>query len=318
MIVRDQTTVKKYVSVNASVTYETLEPFIRQVERKYIKPLIGKAQYAIFDTDTEPSEALVKEAWELAQETICYFAFYEALPDLSVQITEAGIFTASSDETQIASDKHIKELQRSKKRLAHETLDEMLKVMESDTSKFAAWTADASYTSHKSLLVNSTAIFNKYYNIFDSRQTFVALKPELITVEKQYIEAPVQADLLEALKTISATNTNRTKAKTLLQQAIVAFTIAKVMSNGMFVLDAQGIHVRFDVLPYEKVNTNVNLKINDFLVHTRKNKIAEAEQYLKQAVELIKANPTDFAEYVPVEEAPIKKTVYQTKSTTLL
>lgn len=315
MIVRDTDTVKKYVSINSGVTYETLEPYIRQSERKFIKPLIGEAQYVIFDVPAKPSGTEVGLAWDLAQESICALAMYLALPIVAVQITEAGIFTASNAESQVSSDAQFKELQRSFKKQGLETLDEMLKEMEAAPAKFTAWTADDSYKSFTSFLVTSTATFNKHYNIFNSRQTFVAMKPEMAIAEKQFLEAPVQKALLVELRKVQ-TVAERKEVKELLQQAIVCFTISKVVENGLFVLDASGIHVRFDVLPYEKVNSN--LKINDFLVRTRKNKISEGEQFLKQAMAIITDNLTKFTEYVVPTETVVKQTVHVTKGVTLL
>jgi len=317
MIVRNTTTVKKYLTINSSVTFETLSPYLAQAERKSIKPLIGTAQYTLFNIESAPTDANVKEAWELAQEAICYFGMYRALPTMAVQITEAGIFSASNSDVQQANDKQYKELLRSFKKQAHETLDEMLKVMETYPDKFGAWTADDSYKKYTSLLVNSTAIFNEHYTIFDSRQTFMAMLPEISIVESQFIKAPIQEALLTALKT-KQTVVERIKAKVLLQKAIVSFTISKVVENGLFVLDAQGIHVRFDVLPYEKVNSNVNLKINDFLVHTKKNKVIEGEQFLKQALEIIEENPTLFTEYVVPTEEEEKAITYKTPGITLM
>lgn len=317
MIVRDTATVKKYVSINSSVTYATLTPYILQAERKYIKSLIGAAQYAIFNVAEKPTGAEVGEAWDLAQESICALAMYLALPIIAVQITEAGIFTASNSESQTSTPAQFKELQRTFKKQGLEALDEMLKVMEANPTKFTAWTADETYTSFSNFLVKETATFNKHYFIFNSRQTFVAIKPEMAIAEKQFLEAPVQKALLTAIK-LTQTVDERKQVKELLQQSIVCFTISKVVENGLFVLDASGIHVRFDVLPYEKVNSNVNLKINDFLVRTRKNKVAEGEQFLKQAMTIVIDNPTVFTEYIVPVSVVAKSSVHVTKGVTLL
>ena len=315
MIVTTTETVQEYLTINSSVTFETLKPYFKQAERKNIKPLIGAAQFAIFDSETEPTDETVKEAYVLCQEAICYFAMYRALPGLAVQITEAGIFAASNTDAQQASDKQFKELQRSYKKQAHETLDEMLKVMEGSLSKFEAWATDAAYKKYTSLLVNSTAIFNDYYNIFDSRQTFMAMLPEISIVENQFIEAPIQTELLEALKT-TQTVEERIAVKTLLQKAIVCFTVSKVVENGLFILSAEGIQVRFDVLPYENVNSQ--LKLSEFLKHTKINKVAEGEQFLKKAVAIITENLDKFEEYTVPEDVTPKSTVHYSKGITLI
>jgi hypothetical protein len=328
MIVRNTQTLQKYISVNASLEYDTLKPYISQAERKHVKELIGAEQYAIFDeedvletgivqvqlVDSGSQNAAVVAAHDLAQEAICNFAMYYALPIINSQITQAGVFNLVNQDVSTASDKSFKELQRSFKTAAHEALDEMFKVMESNLSDFTAWTENDVYKEHQSLLVNSTEIFNKHYNIFNSRQTFLALKAEIKIVEFQYIKAVIGAELLKEIKN-PQTNENRKEAKELLQQSIVCFTIAKIMQNGLFILGALGMHVRFDVLPYEMVKgiTNENAK------ESQKNKISEAEQFLKLALQVVTDNAIDFDEYTAPEETSVNaQPIIKTKGITML
>lgn len=316
MIVRSTDILSKFISVNSSLKHETLSPYLQRAERKHIIPLIGKAQYAIFDVESEPTDTVIKEAYNLAAEASSNFGVYYALPILRAQVSEGGIFNAQSDLAKIATDKDFKELQRSFKSAAHEALDEMFKVMESDLTKFSAWTSDDSYKDYTSLLVNSTSVFQKYYNINNSRQTFLALVPEIKVVEPQFIEAPIGKELLKALKEVQ-TSEKRKEAKSLLQQSIVSFTLAKVLTNGLFRLDPDGIHVRFDVLPYEKIHANQN--ISEFISESRKNKASEGEQFLKKALKIVQDNPSDFSEYTaPVESDNTDTITHNTKSITLL
>jgi hypothetical protein len=239
---------------------------------------------------------------------------YYALPIIQSQITEAGVFTTANQDASTSSDKNFKELQRSFKTAAHEALDEMFKVMESKLTSFKEWTANDVYKEHQSLLVNSTAIFNKHYNVFNSRQTFLAMKPELETVEFQYIKSFVGADLLKAIKKPQTVD-ERIEVKTLLQKSIVCFTVAKIMQNGLFVLGPEGMHVRFDVLPYEMVKGVTTTSRTE----TQKNKITEAEQFLKLALEIITENTDKFEEYIIPEESD-KETpsIIKTKGITML
>jgi hypothetical protein len=314
MIVRNTETLQKYISVNASLEYDTLKPYISQAERKHVKSLIGAEQFAIFDVETAPTDVKILEAYQLSEEAICNFAMYYALPIINSQITEAGVFYSVNQDVKTSSDKSFKELQRSFKTAAHEALDEMFKVMESNLSDFTAWTENDVYKEHQSLLVNSTEIFNKHYNIFNSRQTFLALKAEIKIVEFQYIKAVIGAELLKEIKN-PQTNENRKEAKELLQQSIVCFTIAKIMQNGLFILGALGMHVRFDVLPYEMVKgiTNENAK------ESQKNKISEAEQFLKLALQVVTDNAIDFDEYTAPEETSVNaQPIIKTKGITML
>ncbi|WP_340074546.1 DUF6712 family protein [Leptobacterium sp. I13] len=310
MIIKDTATLRKFLSVNGSVDHDNVAPYLIKAERTFLKPLIGAAQLAVFDEAV--TDAIVKGAQELAQEAVANYGYYLYLPIGAVQITDSGIHVMENEQTRPASDKQFKELQRSFKVAAHEALDELLAFMELSADKFTEWFQSESYTVYKDLLVNKTSTFNTYYHIFNSRQTFVALRPTIKVVEDQFIKPVIGEGLLAALKT-NQSNTYRKEVKKLLQQSVVAFTIMKTVDNGLFVLDAKGIHLRFDELPYEKTITNLNLKINDFLIRTKANKQVEGEEYLKMVLQIIKEQPAEFTEYVE-KVAPNYINLTKTKS----
>ncbi|WP_281980467.1 DUF6712 family protein [Tenacibaculum mesophilum] len=299
MIIKDTATLRKYLSINGSVDYDNLAPYIRKAERTFLKPVIGKAQLTVFENDNITDE-IVKEAQEIAQEVVANYAYFLYLPIGAVQVSDNGIHVVENEHTKSASDKQFKELQRSFIKSAHEALDELLSFMEVSADKFTEWFNSEYLTIYKDLLVHKTDIFNEYYYIFNSRQTFIALKPTIRVVEDRFIKSPIGFELLEDLKN-NQTDAKRKEVKKLLQQSVVAFTVMLTVENGMFVLDAKGMHMRFDVLPYEKTITNVNLKINDFLLRTKDNKKIEGEEYLKMAMKIIKENPDKFPEYTEKE-----------------
>lgn len=314
MIVRDTSTIQDFISINASVQYETLKPYITLAERKNIKALIGQPQYAVFDVSTPPADATVLEAYHLAQEAICNFAMYYALPILKTQISESGLFVSQNQDVATSSDKDYKELLRSFKTQGHEALDELFLLMEANFAKFTAWTASEVYQNYNNCLVKNTATFNKHYHIFNSRQTFMALKPELEVVERQYFNAVFGKELLTALKA-NQTNANRKEVKGLLEKAMVFFTIAKVMQNGLFQITASGITAKFNLLPYEVIK-DVS---SEHLKESQKNKITEAEQLLKDAVEIITENAADFIEYTaPVASETAETSIIVTKGITMI
>ena len=310
MIIKDTDTLRKFLSVNVSCEHENIAPYLKKAERNFLKPLIGAAQLAVFAAAV--TDPIIKEAQELAQEAVANCGYYLYLPICSVQISDSGLHVVDHDHAKSASDKQFKELQRSFKKSGLEALDELLELMEQSADKFQAWFKSDCYTVYKELMVNKTSTFNTYYHIFNSRQTFVALRPTIKVVEDQFISSVIGAKLLADLKN-NQTKTERKEVKKLLQQSVVAFTIMKTVENGMFILDAKGMHMRFDVLPYEKTVTNVNLKINDFLVHTKRSKQIEGEEYLKLALKIIEKNLSLFKEYT-IKEAQKHIKLTTTKS----
>jgi hypothetical protein len=312
MIIKDTATLRKYLSVNGSVEYDNLAPYLKKAERTFLKPIIGVLQLAEFEVSEPLADPIINQALELAQEAVANYGYYLYAPIGVLQVTDSGFHVVSNENTQPASDKQFKELQRSFLTSAHEALDELLAHMELSADKFQQWFESDYYTVYKDLLVNKTSVFNKYYHIFNSRQTFVAIRPNIIVVEDQFIKPVVGVALLTALKE-NQTHEIRKQVKQLLQQSIVAFSIMKTVDNGMFILDAKGMHMRFDVLPYEKkmgVNTSGN---NDFIDRTKQNKRNEGEEYLKMALDVIDQHQSTFPEYTK-KEAQDHISITDTKS----
>ncbi|NKI28264.1 hypothetical protein HCG49_17050 [Arenibacter sp. 6A1] len=302
MIIKNTPTLQEYLSVNGSIDIDNVKPALRKAERNYLKPFIGTAQLAVFEA--EVTDPIIREALALAQEAVANFGYYLHMPIGALQVSDNGFYTVDSENTKTATDKQFKELQRSLLRGGHEALDDLLSFMEENAAKFEPWTTSASYTVYKDLLVKDTATFNSYYHIFNSRQTFLALRPNIKVVEDQFIKPVIGDALLRDLKS-DQTEETRKEVKKLLQQSIVAFTIMKTVYNGLFVMDAAGMHMRFDLLPYETTGSNSNTKGNDFLEHTEKSKQIEGEEYLKMALNIIKENTADFPEYTTPEVAKV-------------
>lgn len=310
MIIKDTVTLRKHLSVNGSIHHENIAPYLKKAERKFLRPLIGKEQLAVFEQ--YQTDEIIKEAQDLAQEAVANFGYYLNLPIGAVQINDSGIHVVDNENSKPASDKQFKELQRSFKKAGHEALDELLEVMEQSAHKFIPWANSSYHKVYKELLVKKTVTFNKYFYIFNSRQTFIAMRPAIKVVEDQFISPVIGRALLAALKN-KQTFKERKEVKKLLQQAIVAFTVMKTADNGMFVLDAEGIHMRFDVLPYEKQIGLNQFKNSEFLLRTKENKQIEGEEYLKLALKVIEDNTDKFSEYT-IKETPDHVKITNTKS----
>ena len=177
MMIKDTATLRKHLSVNGSVEHANIAPYLKKAERKFLKPLIGKNQLEKFKTNQK--DPIIKEAQDLAQEAVANFGYYLYLPIGAVQLSDSGIHVVENENTKSASDKQFKELQRSFKKAGHEALDELLEVMEQSADKFTRWFNSSYYIVYKELLVNKTATFNEYFYIFNSRQTFMAMRPHI-------------------------------------------------------------------------------------------------------------------------------------------
>ena len=150
---------------------------------------------------------------------------------------------------------------------------------------------------YNELLVKDTDTFNRYFFIHYSRQTFISLKPTMVEVEDKYLKNFLCNDFLIKIKNSEVSLSKSEKeVKQLLQKAIVAFTVSKIVIEGQYVLDPKGIHLKFDTLPHETSFGAKRFGNDDFLKRTSATKEAAGYEYLKSVKKLIEKNPDHFSE----------------------
>lgn len=291
--------IQEYVTVHSNFAPRSLKPFLKRANRKYLQSYVGGLYAELAEEITGVNAAIKQEARDLFEEALCCFSFYLGSAELSLQINDSGISTHESTDFKKADSFEKNDFNREMLRNGHEALDALLQILEANKDIFTSYTVELQ-DQHKELLVQDTATFQKYYNINSSRQTFIALLPSMRQVQDQFISSWLCSDFVTALRE----NVTGTKAevKELLQKAVVAHTVAKTVYEGQFLLNGNGIHLKFDRLPHESIVTNVNLKINDFLIHTHKSKLSAATEYLAAASRLIKANTFDECGGVVIKE----------------
>jgi hypothetical protein len=122
----------------------------------------------------------------------------------------------------------------------------------------------------------------------------------------------VTCAIITAMK--SATSGSLLELKSYCQKAIVCFTIAKVYDEGIFHLDASGIKLKFDVLPWEKVQAVDYGKQVEQMNKAVKKQIENGTQYILLAKDVITENPSDFTSFTKIykKDAPIKYEAHKT------
>lgn len=291
--------IQEYVTVHSNFNPDSLKPFLKRANRKYLQSYVGDLYTELAVPATGENAVIKNNARDLFEESLCCFSFYLGSAELSLHINDSGISTHESADFKKADSFEKNDFNREMLRNGHEALDHLLKILEANKALFSSYTVELQ-DQHKELLVPDTATFQKYYNINSSRQTFIALLPSMRQVQDQFISSWLCKDFITALR--ENVSDAKLEVKILLQQAIVAYTVAKTVYEGQFLLNGNGIHLKFDRLPHESIVTNVNLKINDFLIHTHRSKNAAGEEYLKAAKRLIKENTFQECEGVVIKE----------------
>ena len=280
---------KKHVSVSKSLVFSEFELYVPKAIRSHIYNYCGglyKELEAIEPND--PFLEIKEEAQELLDAAVANFGYFLFTPFNSVSMDASGMYTSESATRKGISMFQLNDIRRELLRSGHEAMDILLELLELNADVFPEWHNDYS-TIYRDSLVYSTKIFNTYYNIFNSRQTFLALKSSIQQVEDRLLRNTFCNELLDSLK--GKPVGKKEELLTLLQKTIVSATIVKVYSEGIFEITPSGVKLKFDTLPYETIKI---VELTQQMRNTIESLTNDSNMYLKQAIELVKNNPTDF------------------------
>lgn len=279
-MILDNNDLEKYISISPNFDFKSFVIYIPKAIRSHVKRYVGDLYQELKNAESDTEYKDIKtQAKELIDTAVANFAFYLYTPYISVSMDSSGMYIVKTDQRAPVSTTQLNDIRRELLRSGHEAMDELLEVLEVNADVFTYWHNHYS-TIYRDSLVYSTSEFNKYFNILNSRQTFLSLKPSIINIEDKVIKTSFTANYLESLKG-TVTGDNKL-IKEFLQKAIVHGTIAKVYSEGVYEITPSSIVLKFDLLDYERkqVATLTEQMKNAIDSHT-----SDMNNYLKLAYE---------------------------------
>lgn len=293
MILNTTTDLKQYIAIAQSFEYDDFKPYITKAVNKFTVRYVGNLHETLADESLPDSENsnIKNTAREYLRSAIANFAWFLYLPLAQVQMDSSGISVATNENRATPQWWQIKDIRRELLQSGHEAMDLLLKFLEQNPEVFTDYAENFS-TINKELIVNNAEIFSKYYNISESRQTYLALQPTIRLVEDQYLHTFLCPELIAALKT--AASGNVLAVKKAIQKSMVAFTVTKVANIGLFILDDKGLRLDFETMIDGRRENPTYGKTADQLEKLATEQINNGSQYLQLAKQIIEENPSDF------------------------
>lgn len=192
-------------SINRNMEWETFAPAVDQAQRKYILPLLGKAQFDTLtekyknDTMTDQQKALLT----YVQRSLAYYAFFEVLPMISAMVSDMGITEQESSEgTALRTRQWVyHEMRETAIQNADVFADAMLTFLEENHEDYPDWAGSPAFTITKSLFINTAAEYDAFVPIIGSKRVWLAIRPFLKAAETEYIQPAISEPLFNDLKT---------------------------------------------------------------------------------------------------------------------
>jgi hypothetical protein len=181
--------IRQYISVNSSITFDSIKPYIESAENKYIKKILGAEQYAEllayyhnpdawseYPLDPKTSAENLQLLLVLIQKALINLAFLDGFPVLSINIGDSGAFRIESDAQKPLFQYQEENLKNSFRNEGFNTLDAVLEFLESRIPEFPVFESSQTYTIFRQKFIRTASDFDMIYNISSSRLVFLHLQ----------------------------------------------------------------------------------------------------------------------------------------------
>lgn len=120
----DPKNISQYLpSINFKVEPKRLIPYLEEAQREITDRILG---YDIEELLENSEDENLSELKNLASRAICVTAYLSAIPEMDLQLSEAGFVVASNDAFSPASKERVERLMHSLRRRRSATLDNLL------------------------------------------------------------------------------------------------------------------------------------------------------------------------------------------------
>lgn len=211
LLIRNLEEFKSFCDININTNFDTLKPYITLAQEIYIIPLISQAECTTllnaldgvsYPTVPPSLSSKYQTLLEKTQRCLSFYTMYKILPFLNSSIGDKGVQQLSGKEGNsqpVAQWRYIDRLENHL-RDADTSAELLLTFMEENQLVFTSWAGTTSYTERKNLLLASAKVFNNYFNINNSRSTYIALRPFIETAELKFIRPAIGDEYFEYLK----------------------------------------------------------------------------------------------------------------------
>ncbi|MEM9836166.1 MAG: DUF6712 family protein [Bacteroidota bacterium] len=237
--------------VNANTAWETIEPFVEQAEELFLIPHVGREFFDHLDEQYNgngiDSESKLTRVFHLLRTALASYISYIALPELALRVGDAGIRENNNRESTSARQWVYKENMWKAQLKAFQFLDKALKIMEeeveSGNTDFNTFKNSSTYTISRRYFIASATALARYFNIANSRQTYVKLRPYMEKVQERDFR-PLLGDELYDLLASQHLDGNLTEANEKLMQSLrrelAELTVAECIGDLNFIQDGSG------------------------------------------------------------------------------
>ncbi len=223
MIITKIEELRLHSPAHALDSIDTMIGFIDNSEHDFLQPYLGATLYSLlatwYDTNVdtyynkyEECESYYNRLLLLAQRVVAFDALGRSIGMQQVSVNNAGVNAMVTDDYQRPSKDDIEQYRVTCQRESHSAVNRLLTTLEewsnslttstTDTELtaiIAAWKLSRYYYLAAQMLIPSASIMQEYINIYDSREKFIQLLPDLQFVQEEIISPAIGDALLSVI-----------------------------------------------------------------------------------------------------------------------
>lgn len=278
LLVHNTEILSNHSELNFDFEFENIKPFVYRTEKNWLVKFISKEQYKVL-VDYTGSDSIILEVISHLESCITHFALMRSMVRLKNQFGNSGPKEENNREWWRDRD-----LLRSYRNTAMESLDMALKSMRVSLDLFPEYRDSKEYEQFKTLIIQSPEDFSEFVFIHDSMVTFLAIVPVM-----RFIQISEFTTLDESVFMNPSSDLQR-KAVHKLKGIIAHRTKSQLLLSNQFTFDDLGFSFKIELLPWE-----YKLKADkEFLDKQISNELAKANVYRDQLYKLLDSNPEEF------------------------
>jgi hypothetical protein len=302
-IIKDISTLKKYLRINAQMNFLSIKPAIDRSTKNYLQPFLGKTflnainakanGHSIdnYETSSENLEIILP----LVEETLAYYSAIEFIPETEVDLTGGGIHQYSTENSKPANERQVNALLLSYSKNADHFLDELLEHLNNNLDNYPDWANDQDILQYnREIFITNSKVFSRFRDIGNSHRTFMALRPYIFSVQENYIKNELGETFYNSFKEKYLDDSLNTDEKILLskiQPAIVHLSFWEGFPELNFSFEAGKIKLT------SFLSTKTPKAALMMLDEIRQRSYNEGQWYLKKLTDYLIDNYTKFPLY---------------------
>lgn len=250
--IKNKDEIKKYAGITDSTNVGSMMPDIVDVEENKILPILGATLYnslsAAYVANSITANSLEDKLLKKIQKALVNIALEQYSSLAQLDFSDSGIRQIEDQTFKSPKQWQIDDLRDYFFMKGYRAIDELLEFLEENKATFTTWVSDSkAYTINKKFIVSDTKSFQQFYDIKDSRLTFIALQPTMRIIEMMNIMPNISPALFTRIKNQIASNAITSDIQNileLLQLAITQFTIERAIDTKIIDLSKDGVYSR--------------------------------------------------------------------------